>query len=496
MSSSKILWLFGLTFIGGVAWGSFFYFSSLLGIGILILSGGLFLSFLFLGESKFLVLGICLVGLILGGWRVQGAQLNMENNPLAKFNQLNQEVILEGTIVEESQIKKDSQRLVLEPLGKEGRILVFTSLYPSFKYGDRVKIRGKLEAPPVFDDFNYPGYLAKDKIYSVMYQPQIETSLSHSGQTLTSVFHGKILEFKNKLRESIYSNLSPPGSFILGSMILGDKQRIPEDLKQKLNISGVRHITAISGMHITILSIVLVQLLIGMGLNRGLAFYLSLGFLGLFIVMVGLPPSAVRAGIMGGMFLLAQRLGRAGSASRSLPLVAGGMLAANPLLLKYSVGFQLSFLAVAGIIYLSPHFSRLFRKIPQFGFFNLRSILAMTFSAQILTLPLLIYNFGTVSLIAPLTNILVLPLIPFIIGGGFLFGLVGMVSRSIGQILSWPIWVILSYVTKVIDWFSRLPISHFTIDKLSVIWVIIPYLVMIFLWIYWNKNRRPEFLEY
>lgn len=452
--------------------------------------------FLFFKEPKYLILGICLVALALGGWRVQNAQLETENNSLVKFNSLDQEILLKGKVAKEPQIKGDSQRLVVDPQDLEGRILVFTSLYPSFKYGDQVEVQGELEAPPVFEDFNYQDYLAKRGIYSVMYQPQIKLSFQKDYGSLTSAFYGKILEFKYKLRESIYSSLSPPQSFILGSMILGDKQRMPPDLKEKLNVSGLRHITAISGMHITILSVVLMQLLIGLGLSRGMAFYLTLGFLGLFIVMVGLPSSAIRAGIMGGMVLLAQKLGRAGSASRSLPLVAAGMLAANPLLLRYDVGFQLSFLAVGGIIYLSPLFLRWLKKIPQQRFFNLRSILAMTLSAQISTLPLLIYNFGTVSLVAPITNVLVLPLIPFIVGGGFLFGLAGMVSGNLGQILAWPIWLLLSYVTKVIDWFSSLSLSHFTIHDLSVIWLIISYGGLIFLWRYWKKNQRPEFLEY
>ena len=114
-----------------------------------------------------------------------------------------------------------------------------------------------------------------------------------------------------------------------------------------------------------------------------------------FIIMTGFQSSAVRAGIMGGLFLLGQYLGRMSVSSRSIVIAAALMLAHNPLLLKLDVGFQLFFLAMIGIIYLMPVFQDWFRKIP--AMFQLRNILAMTLSAQIFTLPILIYNFGYLS---------------------------------------------------------------------------------------------------
>jgi len=192
---------------------------------------------------------------------------------------------------------------------------------------------------------------------------------------------------------------------------LGDKRRLSEELKEKLNIAGVRHITAISGMHIMILSGVLMYLAMALGLWRGQAFYFALIILILFIIMVGLPASAVRAGIMVFFYLLAEKVGRPKSGSRAIVFAATCMLIANPLLLKLDVGFQLSFLAVMGITYLMP----LLQKFLKFR------LLAMTLSAQVFTLPILIYNFGYVSFAAPITNILIVPLLPFIMGLGFVF---------------------------------------------------------------------------
>jgi len=302
------------------------------------------------------------------------------------------------------------------------------------------------------------------------------------------------LGFKNKLRESIFQNLSPPQSSILGAMLLGDKSRIPEDLKEKLNIAGVRHITAVSGMHVAILTTILMSLLLGLGLWRGQAFYFSIILISLFIIMTGFQPSGIRAGIMGGLFLLGQKLGRKSISPRTIVMAAALMLAINPLLLLDDVGFQLSFLAVLGIIYLTPTFNNWLKFIPK-KLAALKNILAMTLAAQIFTLPILIYNFGRISLVAPLTNILILPILYWIMLLGFIFGLVGIFWQFLGWILSWPVWFLLTYLIKVVDFFSHSWAAK-TIENVHWFWLIISYLTLGFIAWQLNKKQKLKFLNY
>ena len=270
-----------------------------------------------------------------------------------------------------------------------------------------------------------------------------------------------------------------------------DKRKLSEDLKQKLNIAGVRHITAISGMHIMILSGILMYLGIALGLYRGQAFYFAIILLLLFIIMVGAPASAIRAGIMGGLFLLAQKVGRLKSASRVIVFAAAVMLAFNPLLLKLDVGFQLSFLAVMGIIYLMPIFQYYFLKWFPIKF--LGGLLSMTLAAQVFTLPILIYNFGYVSLVAPFTNVLVVPLLPYIMISGFIFGLSGMILQSLGWVLSWPSWLLLTYLVIVVDFFSQAPKASFAI---SWIWLMVFYLILGLITWRLNEKQKLKFLNY
>ena len=305
----------------------------------------------------------------------------------------------------------------------------------------------------------------------------------------------ELFTFKEKLREVVYQNLSPPQSSILAAIVLGDKQKISSEWKEKLNVAGVRHITAISGMHIVILSGILIWLGIALGLYRGQAFWFALILLWLFILMTGVQPSAIRAGIMGSTFLFCQKIGRQKAALNTLILAAAVMLAFNPLLLKDSVGFQLSFLATLGIIYLMPFFQSLFQRIKFLKTFNLSNLLGMSFSAQVFTLPILIFNFGYVSLVSPITNVLIVPFLPYLMVSGFVFLLGGIISQPLGFVLSFPVWLLLTYLTSIVNFFSQIPWASLTF-QISWLWLPLCYLVLgFFIWRLTQKEKL-KFLKY
>ena len=313
--------------------------------------------------------------------------------------------------------------------------------------------------------------------------------------------YAEILSFKDKLRNVIYQNLSPPQSSILAAMILGDKRQISDEWKEKLNFAGVRHLTAISGMHVAILTVILMSFLSGLGFWRQQAFYSTVILITLFIIMTGLQPSAIRAAVMGGIFLFARYLGRKNYSFRAIVFAAVLMLAYNPLLLRMDVGFQLSFLAMLGIIYLLPVFQQLLYKISYFfkskknkfvsfavaDNWGMKNVLAMTLSAQVFTLPILIYNFGYFSTVAPLTNLIIVPLLPFIMGLGLIFVLLGAIWSFLGWIFSWPVWLLLTYLVKTVDWLSSFSFSAYMIE-ISWAWLLISYLILIL--IIWRLNKK------
>ena len=490
MTKSKILLFFCLSFIIGIFLASISHLTP-----HLYISGGLVLAILLISVfwryKKIVIVGSCLLFLVAGIWRYQIVESRVINSQLRKFNDLENSITLNGTVVKESDVRESNIKLTVKVESINENVLVTTQRYPEYNYGDKLKITGKLKSPQIFEDFNYKDYLAKEGIYSVTYWPKIELI----GKNQANFFYSKILFFKNKLREKIYSFLSPPKSSILGAIILGDKRRISDDWKNKLNITGVRHITCISGMHIIILSGILMWLGIALGLWRGQAFYFAIILLILFIIMVGAPPSAIRAGIMGGIFLFAQKIGRLRSGGRAITMAATAMLVYNPLLLKSDVGFQLSFLATLGIIYLMPIFQYWFKKIPNPKTFPLKNLLAMTLAAQIFTLPILIYNFGYMSLVAPITNVLIVPLLPYIMILGFIFGLIAMIWQSLAWLFFFPLWFVLAYLTKIIDFFSNFSFSSLTLE-ISWVWLLISYLILGLITWRLEEKQKLKFLSY
>ena len=443
MSKSKVFLLFCLSFIGGIFLSSLWPAGTLVKAALAILA--IILISVFWKYKKAVIIGFSILFLLLGICRHQQVLAGIPEIPEGNITFI-------GKVVAEPDIRQTHTKFTVtiaeasmteaKPPSVKGKVLVTTAKYPEYHYGDNLKIAGNLEIPEVFEDFNYKDYLLKDGIYSVMYYPKIEL-LGQSDRGLTSIIYSGILEVKDRLRRVINQNLSPPQSSILAAILLGDKRQISDEWKERLNYAGVRHLTAVSGMHVAILTAILMSVLISLGFWRQQAFYFTIVLIVLFIIMTGLQPSAVRAGIMGGLFLFAHYFGRGNLSDRAVVFAASFMLVQNPLLLRLDVGFQLSFLAMMGIIYFLPYLQKYFGKI-----------LAMTLSAQIFTLPVLIYNFGYISLAAPLSNILIVPLLPFLMGLGFLFVILGAVFQPLGWLFSLPVWLLLTYIMKIVDWLS------------------------------------------
>lgn len=288
----------------------------------------------------------------------------------------------------------------------------------------------------------------------------------------------------------INSNLSPPQSSILSAILIGDKSQISKQWKEMLNRAGIRHVTAISGMHIVIISSLLLQLGILFGLYRGTAFYFAICFLWLFILMIGFPPSAVRAGIMGSMFLFCGKIGRQKTADRAVMLTAAVMLVINPSLLRHSIGFQLSFLAVLGIIYLMPFFQKLLGSDLSNFLAGVWGLVSMSLAAQIFVLPLLIYHFGQFSIISPITNLLVVPVLSALMIFGFLFLIAGVIFQPLAFVFLFPVWLISTYITKITSFFAGI---SFSAVSFSIHWLWLPLIYAFLVVFVWRIRKKAKF---
>ena len=277
---------------------------------------------------------------------------------------------------------------------------------------------------------------------------------------------------------SVISQLLPePHAGLLSGILFGVKQSLDPELKTALITTGTLHIVALSGMNITILTNMIMKSFL-LVFPRKIAIMAALGVIIGFICFVGPSPSIIRAGIMGGISLGAVLFGRNAYALWSWGIAVVGMLIVKPLWIG-DISFQLSILASLGMIVFGPanvptHVGTTARQrktegerweMEKYVFLSminhLRSTISCdlrtTLAAQTLTIPLLFFTFGRLSLVSPLTNILIVWTLPAITVLGLLIAVVGYVFLPLGQILAWFAWVFLEYIIRIILWTAMIP---------------------------------------
>lgn len=364
------------------------------------------------------------------------------------------------------------ETVYLEKEKKEvaGAVLVSAPLWPKYSAGDILKINCELQRPGMIDDFDYGEYLAARDIYSLCSFPQIEILKDYpaAGKRLaiarrSALAWQPILRVREYFRRLMERGLPEPEAGIFKAFLLGDQGTVPEDINNYFRQSGLSHIVAISGTHITLLCGILLWLFLAAGLNRRQAFYASLPVLLFYVFLAGAPPSAVRAGFMGFLVLLAFYVGRLNRLDYSLVLAAAAMLLINPKLLMADAGFELSFAAVLGMIYCYPFLNRKFggekdNLWPPFKF--VINLLALTLAAQALTLPILIWRFGQVSFVAPLANLLAVWTAPFIMAAGLGALALSAIFPFFALWFWLPAGLMLKYLVAVAAWTAQLPLAY------------------------------------
>lgn len=363
-----------------------------------------------------------------------------------------------------------------------GTALIRVPRYPAYNYGDVLQVTGKLETPPQFEDFDYRSYLARQGIYSVMYYPKIE--ILDRGQGC------KALQWLYSLRESLSQSLAralpePQGSLAQG-ILLGLRSNIPDSVSQAFSRTGTAHLLAISGLHIGIIIGMLLSLgILVFGRQRSIYIWLALLGIWLYALLTGMRPPVIRGAIMGSLFLLAESLGRQRSAITALAFAAAVMVGIEPQIL-WEVSFQLSFLAMAGLVFLYPHF-QVWGRNSVASMFGNREVMvttgdmvvdgfAVSLAAILAVWPIIAYNFGIVSLVSVPATFFAILALPAIIITSALVAFVGLFAPVIAQFVAWLAWLFLSYLLLVVYGFDALPFSSFQVS-VTPIWQIWGYYI-------------------
>ena len=473
---------------------------------VLILTGLIPLPLLFLyrqHQKTIILIAICLIALFGGAFCFQ-ASLPPDDESYLRFYNDQETVEIKGMVKADPEVRDKATHVRLSAteirLDKgwqevSGDALLFVPRYPTYSYGDVLLVKGELETPPQLDDFDYEGYLAHQGIYSTMLYPQIKILERGRGfKPLEQVYW-----LRNRLSQTLTEVLPEPQASLAQGIILGIRYNIPPSTRADFAHTGTAHLLAISGLHLSIIAGILLSIGIWLfGRRRYTYVWLALGTIWLYALITGMHPPVVRGAIMASLFLTAELVGRQRTAITSLALAAAIMVGINPQIL-WDASFQLSFLAMAGLIFLAPPLMALGRKAVTTAMgeqgvgVSLAHIITDSFSVTLAAIiavwPVIAYYFGIISFVGPLATFLALPALPGIITLGALAGLIGLFALPIAQAIGWLAWLFLSYMLLVVNGFASLPLSSIEVASVDTT-LILAYYPALGMAIWLGSNRK------
>ncbi|MBI5469773.1 ComEC/Rec2 family competence protein [Candidatus Kaiserbacteria bacterium] len=373
-------------------------------------------------------------------------------------------------------------------------VLVVLPAHTTVYYGEKVRVSGTLVLPKSFDagaaktakggspdpsrsdgvsgrEFNYPGYLAAQGIGYELDFAQLKEGSGFAGRRIIA----GAIAIKHLFVSGLQRSLPEPQSGLAGGITVGDKRALGKDLTQEFRTVSLVHIIVLSGYNITI--VIAGVFWMFARAPRTMRFGAGVLVAIFFAVMTGFASASLRAALMALIAISGEWSGRIYRPERALALVAAGMVAWNPYLLVYDPGFQLSFLATAGLLAFSPVFEGWFSRVPTK--MKLREILTTTSSAQIAVLPLLLYESGNLSIVSLPANLLALVAVSPAMLASLIAALGGLVFGTLAPIVGFPAYVLLSYILGIAHALSSIPFASVQIPAFPA-WILLPVYAVLF----------------
>lgn len=423
---------------------------------------------LWVARRKRLVLAVPVVitvGLLWGLWR--GGALHAE---VARYDQLiDQKIVLQGVVIQDATYGNRRQvDFMVEQVNVEGRrlpgqvrVTTFDPVMP--RQGDTIVATGRAKSG--FGNYQLGMYFAKVAVAQQGNSPW--AWLRH--------------QFSAAIRSVVPE---PQASLGLG-FLLGIKSQLPDELSDQLKVVGLTHIVVASGYNLTILVRAARRLLANRSKYQATA--AATGLMVGFVGVTGFSPSMTRAALVTSLSLAAWYYGRVIHPVVLLLFAAAATAAWNPLYVWGDVGWYLSFLAFGGVMLLAPLIvKRIFgeRKVPQ-----LAQITIETLGAELATLPLTMFVFGSVSVLSLAANMAVAPLVPAAMLLTFAAGVACVMLPGFGGWLALPATWLLSYMTSLVAWLAAIPWAKQQMG-LSLAGLLIGYVLLLVVGVViWRKLR-------
>ena len=347
-----------------------------------------------------------------------------------------------------------------------------------YEYGQPIRITGRLVTPPELDGFSYREYLARKGIRSLVYSPKIQmTAGSPQGSPLLRALYAVRARGEGFLNRG----LPEPYAALANGMLLGIQAGIPDELYEQFNATATSHVIVISGSNVALIAGVIGAAAVRV-VGRKRAVWPTVAGIACYALLVGGDAAVLRAAVMGSLVVVATTLDRRSTALVSLAAACALMTVLNPLAL-WDVGLQLSSGATAGLILFVPVLTewsrRGFARLPINARWlapvqsYLEDALLVTVAANLMTLPLVFHNFGRLSTVSLVTNLLIAPVQALIMLWGSAAVSLGAAGlEPVGRVLLAVPWLALAWTVAMVRWTASWPgasleIGHFGAPALA-----------------------------
>lgn len=317
-----------------------------------------------------------------------------------------------------------------------------------------------------------------------------QAGISYGQLNVESRSSSKLEELRRNFLAGLNTALPEPHSQFAAGLLIGQRNTLPDGVTQILQTVGLSHIIAVSGYNLTIMAEVVRRRMGKKSKYRSTL--MSIGLILLFLGVAGSSASIARAAFVSLLTVVATHYGRSVKPLLLILLAAAYTALTNPLNLWVDIGWYLSFLAFFGVLIVAPAIEKRFfaRKEPNGAI----KLLIETSSAQLMTVPITMYIFGQVSLVALVANLLVVPLVPLAMLLSVVSGMVGMWLPTFAGIFAWPARMVLSFMLEICSLLARIP-HALSETKITLGLMILLYAAAVLLVVIMRRHS-PKQLEY
>lgn len=374
----------------------------------------------------------------------------------------------------------------------QNRFIIYVKKNINLRYGDKIEFKGEYIKPQGrrnYKGFDYEIYLRSKKIlgsYKIGNEIKVveENSLNRFYITMHNI-RSKII-YNSKLI------LDDKSSSLYIGLILGDTKDIEDDILDDFKDSNMVHILCVSGMHISYL--IMGIMFLTKKLYKKIEYAIVILVITIFMFLTNFSPSVVRAGLMAILMIIAKLIYRKNDFLTALAFSLLVLLIYNPYLIT-NIGVQLSFLATLGIVTFSKRISELINEKTHLKR-KIAEVLSVSISAQVLILPIIVYNFNTLSFSFVISGFICSILAGAIIIYGLIVILISIILLPLARVLS----TLLEILIKLLIFFSKniaeLKFLKFTVVTPNIIYIIIYYLIIFLVYWYMKKIKLGHLRRY